>query len=60
MNGFQHLPEYASAAQSYRLERSRIERAPRRSPERPHLLGRLIAALAAHRTGTPTAAPSAR
>jgi hypothetical protein len=62
MNGFQHLPEYASAAQSYRLEHTRIERSPRRSLERPHLLRRLAAALAPRRAATtaPTAAPAVR
>lgn len=45
MNGFQHLPEYASAAQSYRLERTHVERAPRRTHEGPSALRRLIGAL---------------
>ena len=61
MNGFQHLPEYASAAQSYRLERTRIERAPHRSPERLHLLSRVAAALSSrHAATSTTAAPAAR
>jgi hypothetical protein len=58
MNGFQHLPEYASAAQSYRLERTHVERTPRRSSERPHPLRRLVAAVASRRTAAP--APAVR
>ena len=46
MNGFQHLPEYASAARSYRLERTLVERAPRRVHEGPSALRRLVGALA--------------
>jgi hypothetical protein len=45
MNGFQHMPEYASAARSYRLERTVVERAPRRTDEGPSALRRLVAAL---------------
>jgi hypothetical protein len=45
MNGFQHLPEYASAARSYRLERTVVEHAPRRTHEGPGVLRRLVAAL---------------
>jgi hypothetical protein len=48
MNGFQHLPEYAAAERSYRLERTAI---PRRHP-RPARAGSglrdLVAALLAH------------
>lgn len=58
MNGFQHLPEYASAAQSYRLDRTRIERTPRRTGDRPARLRRLAAALMRRPSTTPV--PAAR
>jgi hypothetical protein len=58
MNGFQHLPEYASAAQSYRMERTHVERAPRRSGAARHPLRHLLAALT-HRP-TATSVPATR
>ncbi|WP_375388943.1 hypothetical protein [uncultured Amnibacterium sp.] len=45
MNGFQHLPEYQSAARAYRLERTVVERAPRRPGRAAHPLRDRLAAL---------------
>jgi hypothetical protein len=60
MNGFQHLPEYASAAQSYRVERTLVERASRRTHERPSALRRLIGALSARAARPARRLPAAR
>ena len=56
MNGFQHLPEYQSAARSYRLERTVVQRAPRRTTPRGQGLRALLAALAHRRPRTAAAA----